>query len=241
MEWTNLIFKSQGLIMKKLFYVTIVLSMITFISCSKESKENAACVAQCLLSEERGQDFANNNNEELSVQNEKLNRILKDMEEQKILLDSLRAEIVATNKLQDSATSDSDSVTQDALAENPSTYSETQAAEPTSESGPILVAEENYEDKIPENREKKSDFKEQAISGTIGAVFGAAGGFMAAQKMSCKRLDILIEYKLMQVCVSSCGYNTEEKCGAAIMNMLCKEKLEEDEVKQRASSCDIRR
>lgn len=62
MEWTNLIFKSQGLIMKKLFYVTIVLSMITFISCSKESKENAACVAQCLLSEERGQDFANNNN-----------------------------------------------------------------------------------------------------------------------------------------------------------------------------------
>ena len=241
-EWTNSTVKIQESIMKKIFYASMALMMFILASCSKQdAKENTTCIAQCLLAKEHGQDFGIYNNEEQSVQNEKLNRVLISLDRQDSLLNVLRSELAATSKQQDSTTPSSDCVAQEVHAENPPIYSETQVAEPTPEPAPLAIAEENHDDKIPEIRETKSGFKEQAISGTIGVALVAAGGFMMAQKTGCKRLDILIEYKLMQVCVNSCGYNTEEKCGTAIMNMLCKEKLEEDEVAQRARSCDIRR
>jgi hypothetical protein len=240
-EWTNSISKIQGITMKKIFYALMALMIFVFASCSKEdAKENTVCFAQCLLAKEHGQNFAQNNNEEQSIIDEKLNLILRGMGKQDSILNILGAELASANKQQDSTAPNSNCITQEAPAEMPHINSETQEAEPTPKPAPTAVAEETYDDKIPEIREKKSNFEEQAISGTIGAVLGAAGGFMAAQKMGCKRLDILIEYKLMQVCINSCGYNTEEKCSDAIMNMLCKEKLEEDVIEQRARSCDIR-
>jgi hypothetical protein len=242
----NSISKIQGITMKKIYCTLMVLMMFVFASCSKEdAKENTVCFAQCLLAKENGQRFAQNNNEEQSVIDEKLNLILRGMSKQDSILNILGAELASANKQQDSTTPNSNCVTQEAPTDMPHINSETQVAEPAPEpmpeQTPFADAEETYDDKIPEIREKKSNFEEQAISGTIGAVLGAAGGFMAAQKMGCKRLEVLIEYKLMQVCINSCGYNTERKCSDAIMNMLCKEKLEEDEIEQRARSCDIRR
>ena len=77
--------------MKKIFYVSIILTMFVLASCSKEdAKENTACIAQCLLAKENGQDFAGCNNEERTIQNEKLNIILKRLEKQDSVLITLK-------------------------------------------------------------------------------------------------------------------------------------------------------
>lgn len=225
--------------MKKILYASMALMVFVFASCSKEeAKENTTCIAQCVLAEKHSKKINKYYNEEQAIQINKLDQLLEKMERQDSLLTSLRAELAATTNQQDTTMSYSDSVIQDIPAEAPSIHSETQVAEPMPE--PTPIAEENdEEDRILEIQEKKSSFKEKLLAGGIGAAAGVAGGFMAAQKMNCKRLDVLIEYKLMQACINNCGYSSERKCSEAIMNYLCKEKLEENEVTQRVRSCDI--
>ena len=225
--------------MKKIFYASMALMVFVFTSCSKEeAKENTTCIAQCVLAEKHGKKISKHDNEEQIVQNDKLNQLLEKMERQESLLTSLREELATITNQQDTTEPYSDSVIQDAPAEVPSIHSEAQVAEPMPKPTPI-TEEDDEEDRIPEIQEKKGYLKEQAILGGIGAVVGAAGGYMAAQKMNCNRLDVLIEYKLMQACINNCGLSSEKKCSEAIMNFLCKEKLKENEVSQRVHSCDI--
>lgn len=76
------------------------------------------------------------------------------------------------------------------------------------------------------------------------AIAGAAVGAVVVDKLNCnERLDITVEYKLMVACLNSCGYDDEtiEKCGAGIMQWLCKEKEKAETIMNRVSnSCVIK-
>ena len=227
--------------MKKFFYVSIASVMFVLASCSKEeAKENTVCFAQCLLAKENGHDFAGYNNEERNVQNEKMNILLKRIEKQDSLLNSLKTELAKTNKQQDTSSLHNDSEIQEFPVTSQAVDYETRVAETTPEPAPIAAVEENDDFRLPEIRMKDDGIKENAISGLAGAAIGAAATFMVAKKLNCERLDVLIEYKLMQACIDNCGYSAEKKCAEGIMNMLCKEKLSETEVRQRTNSCDLR-
>ena len=215
--------------------------MFVLASCSKEdAKENTACIAQCLLAKENGQDFAGCNNEERTIQNEKLNIILKRLEKQDSVLITLKAELAQANRQQDSVSLHSDNTTQ----EVPSTSQQpidcdTRVAETTPEPAPIAAVEENKDDyNIPEIRKKDDDFKEKALTSLVSAGFGAAATYMATKKFDCDKTDVLTGYILMQACVNNCGYGSEEKCANRISDMLCKERLNKESIlEQTRSSC----
>lgn len=229
--------------MKKIYCTLMVLMMFVFASCSKEdAKENTVCFAQCLLAKENGQRFAEYKSEEKIVPNEEMNILLKRLEKQDSLLQTIKAELTQANKQQDSTLLHSDSTTQEVPTTSQPIDCDTRVAEVTPETAPVTIVEESNDDySLPEIREKNDGIKEKALSGLAGAALGAAATFMATKKLYCERLDVLIEYKLMQVCINNCGYDAEKKCAEGIMNMLCKEKLEVDEIEQRSRSCDIRR
>ena len=104
------------------------------------------------------------------------------------------------------------------------------------------VAEENANvatDSLPKERKWG-----KLLTGAGAAVVGAAVGAAVVDKLVCKeRLDITVEYKLMVACLNSCGYDEEslEKCGAGIMQWLCKEKEKAETIMNRVrTSCSIR-
>ena len=69
----------------------MVLMMFVFASCSKEdAKENTVCFAQCLLAKENGQRFAEYKSEEKIVPNEEMNILLKRLEKQDSLLQTIK-------------------------------------------------------------------------------------------------------------------------------------------------------
>lgn len=82
------------------------------------------------------------------------------------------------------------------------------------------------------------------VTGAGAAIVGAAVGAAVVDKLHCnERLDITVEYKLMVACLNSCGYDEEtlEKCGAGIMQWLCKEKEKAETIMNRVrTSCSIR-
>lgn len=82
------------------------------------------------------------------------------------------------------------------------------------------------------------------VTGAGAAIVGAAVGAAVVDKLHCnERLDITVEYKLMVACLNSCGYDEEtlEKCGAGIMQWLCKEKEKAETIMNRVrTSCSVR-
>lgn len=101
----------------------------------------------------------------------------------------------------------------------------------------------NEQPKNPEIQPKESKWG-KLLTGAGAAIAGAAVGAAVVDKLVCKeRLDITVEYKLMVACLNSCGYDDEtvEKCGAGIMQWLCKEKEKAGTIMNRVrSSCSIR-
>lgn len=96
-----------------------------------------------------------------------------------------------------------------------------------------------------ENAESQSDGKVGKFVKNAGLVAaGAVGTAFVLDKIHCnERLDITVEYKLMVACLNSCGYDEEtlEKCGAGIMQWLCKEKEKAETIMNRVrTSCSIR-
>ena len=101
----------------------------------------------------------------------------------------------------------------------------------------------NEQPKNPEIQPKESKWG-KLLTGAGAAIAGAAVGAAVVDKLVCKeRLDITVEYKLMVACLNSCGYDDEtvEKCGAGIMQWLCKEREKAGTIMNRVrSSCSIR-
>ncbi|PWK86600.1 hypothetical protein [Hallerella porci] len=101
----------------------------------------------------------------------------------------------------------------------------------------------NEQPKNPEIQPKESKWG-KLLTGAGAAIAGAAVGVAVVDKLVCKeRLDITVEYKLMVACLNSCGYDEEtlEKCGAGIMQWLCKEKEKAETIMNRVSnSCVIK-
>lgn len=218
----------------------MTLIMFVLASCSKEdAKENTVCFAQCLLAKESGQDFAGYNNEERTIQNEKLNILLKRLEKQDSLLQTIKADLSEVNKQQDSASRQNESVAQEATTTSQPIDCDTRVAETTPEPAPVAVVEDNFDDyNIPEIRKKDDSFKEKAISGLVGTALGAATTYMVEKKLNCDKLDILVAYKLMKCCVGNCGDEAEKKCADAITKKICKEDMDNNEIQRHTcSSC----
>jgi len=104
------------------------------------------------------------------------------------------------------------------------------------------VAEENANvatDSLPKERKWG-----KLLTGAGAAVVGAAVGAVVVDKLHCnERFDITVEYKLMVACLNSCGYSEENinKCGAGIMQWICKDKEKVETIQNRVqSSCSIR-
>lgn len=105
---------------------------------------------------------------------------------------------------------------------------------------------ERITDEKLENVEKQPKESKwgKIVIGVGAAIAGAAVGAVVVDKLNCnERLDITVEYKLMVACLNSCGYDDEtiEKCGAGIMQWLCKEKEKAETIMNRVSnSCVIK-
>lgn len=113
--------------------------------------------------------------------------------------------------------------------------------EPVSEENAKGIANETTENAGSQPEERKWG---KLVTGAGAAIVGAAVGAAVVDKLVCKeRLDITVEYKLMVACINSCGYDDEtvEKCGAGIMQWLCKEKEKAETIMNRVShSCVIK-
>lgn len=113
--------------------------------------------------------------------------------------------------------------------------------EPMSEENAKGIANETTENAESQPEKRKWG---KLVTGAGAAIVGAAVGAAVMDKLHCnERLDITVEYKLMVACLNSCGYDEEtiEKCGAGIMQWLCKEKEKAETIMNRVSnSCVIK-
>ena len=113
--------------------------------------------------------------------------------------------------------------------------------EPMSEENAKGIANETTENAESQPEKRKWG---KLVTGAGAAIVGAAVGAAVMDKLHCnERLDITVEYKLMVACLNSCGYDeeTSEKCGAGIMQWLCKEKEKAETIMNRVSnSCVIK-
>ena len=113
--------------------------------------------------------------------------------------------------------------------------------EPVSEENAKGIANETTENAGSQPKESKWG---KFVIGAGAAIAGAAVGAVVMDKLHCnERLDITVEYKLMEACLNSCGYDDEtlEKCGAGIMQWLCKEKEKAETIMNRVSnSCVLK-
>lgn len=81
-----------------------------------------------------------------------------------------------------------------------------------------------------------SDHPEETVTAGTALASVAAVGYIAMH--DCERYDILIEYKLMDVCIRNC--RDEEKCAERIVEWECKQKIGPKDAEIKNRSCPIK-